>query len=147
MLSYFWENSKHTIMSFIKNNSVAAILIALAFAVVGYGMGKVSSGQEGCHNAHSECSHEGHEGCKGHDHGDHSKCSHGHGEELIIVETLKADGFEGDTTITMSGGEIKLSIKGEDVEVEVEIDEEHYDGDVNEVHKEIVIVKTTTEDE
>lgn len=170
-------------MSFLKNNSVAAILIAVAFLVIGYGLGKTSSSHRGCHKAHVECcSHDGHgdhakcgkkakcnkdskcskscskkcegkshEGCKGHghdhDHGDHSKCSHGHhNEELIIVETLKDDGFEGDTTITIPGGEIKLSINGEDVEVEVEIDEEHYDGDVHEIHKEVVVVTTTSED-
>lgn len=154
-------------MSFLKENGTAAILVAAVFLILGFGLGKVTNCHKGCHKAHTECSHDAkcgkkakcgkeakcgkkeHEGCshgkEGQEH--HAGCKHGHGEEMVIVESLIEGGFEGDTVMVIPGGEIKLTVNGEDVNVEVNLDEEHFEGEHHEVHKEVVIVKTTSDEE
>ena len=137
-------------MSFLKEHGTAAILLAAIFMSLGFMMGKCNSGKCGlhkkakCHKGHGEkCGHKGH--------GDHSECAvfisdeHGsHSQDMVIVKALMEDGFVGDTTLVIPGGEIVLSI-GEDGEVDVEVDIEEHDGEVHEVHKEVRIKRTSEE--
>ena len=130
-------------MSFLKEHGTAAILLAAIFMSLGFMMGKCNSGKCGlnkkakCHKGHGEkCGHKGHKS--------HSDCAvwisddnGSHSEDMVIVKALMEDGFVGDTTLTIPGGEIVLSI-GEDGEVyvNVDIEDHHGHGDViHEVHK------------
>lgn len=73
-------------------------------------------------------------------HGDHMIMMEGHGgEEMIIVKELENSNFEGDTVITIEGGEIKISKDGDEMNVEVEMTKE---GDeTEEREKEVKIIK------
>jgi hypothetical protein len=88
---------------------------------LGFMMGKCCS-KHGCHKAHSEseCSHAKHRECSVWVSED---SDHAHGDEMIIVKALMEDGFEGDTTLTIPGGEIVISINDGEVNVDVEIEE------------------------
>jgi len=69
---------------------------------------------------------------------------------MIVVESMMSEGFEGDTVLTIPGGEIHISIDGDNVDVSVEIDEEvHEHGEHEEhgEHKEVKVVKIITVDE
>jgi hypothetical protein len=47
---------------------------------------------------------------------------------MVFVESMMEAGFEGDTVLTIPGGVIHLSIDGEEVEVQIEVeDNEHAD--------------------
>lgn len=140
-------------MSFIKEHGTAAILLAAIFMSLGFMMGKCSSKRCGFHK-NAKC-HKSHgEKCGHHGHGDHAECAvfisedhGGHGEEMVIVKALMEDGFVGDTTMVIPGGEIVLSI-GEDGEVDVNVDIEDLPGhgeEIHEVHKEVRIIKTSDE--
>lgn len=77
-------------------------------------------------------------------HGDHMTMMEGDGgEEMIIVRELENSNFQGDTTIAIEGGEIKITKDGDEMNVEVELTEEREgDGDVDkEVEKEVKIIK------
>jgi hypothetical protein len=134
---------------FIKEHGTAAILLAAVFMSLGFILGKVTS------------RHGGHRGCKSATSCNHSKCTppppgkscdkfihseHGNvahwveegGNHMVFVESMMEAGFEGDTVLTIPGGEIHLTIDGEEVEVQVEVeieDNEHAD------HEEVKIVK------
>ena len=103
---------------FIKEHGAAAILLAIVFMSLGFVLGKVTS-----HHGHDT-----HRGCQ-----NATPCSHGAdegGQHMIIVEAMMEEGFEGDTVLTIPGGSIHLSIDGEDVDVNVELDvDEHNHGD------------------
>jgi hypothetical protein len=45
------------------------------------------------------------------------------GEVEVIIERLSADGFEGDTTIAIPGGEARITRTGDNIEVSVEIED------------------------
>lgn len=140
---------------FLKEHGTAALLLAAVFLGLGFMLGKVTS----CHGSHrgcdrqSECSHSSKSKCNhsgaysDSDSGAHAGCSHSAvesfsgGEHMIIVESMIESGFEGDTVLTIPGGEIHMSIHGDDVDVRVEI-EEH---DVHdEQTKEVKVVKVIT---
>ena len=138
-------------MSFLKENGTAAILLAVIFMSLGFMLGRCCSSSCGlhkkhkCHKGHGEhkCDHKGHS--------DHSDCAvfisddGSHSEDMVIVKALMEDGFVGDTTLTIPGGEIVLSI-GEDGEVDVKVDIEDFSGEgeeIHEVHKEVRIIKTS----
>tara|TARA_B110000858_G_scaffold124755_1_gene142199 strand:- start:55 stop:531 length:477 start_codon:yes stop_codon:yes gene_type:complete len=138
---------------FLKEHGTAALLLAAVFLGLGFMLGKVTS----CHGSHrgcdrqSECSHSSKSKCNHSgaysDSGAHAGCSHSAvesfsgGEHMIIVESMIESGFEGDTVLTIPGGEIHMSIHGDDVDVRVEI-EEH---DVHdEQTKEVKVVKVIT---
>jgi len=53
---------------------------------------------------------------------------------MIIVKSLMADGFEGDTILNIPGGEIVIAIHDGEVNVEVEI-EEHEEHGEHESHE------------
>ena len=113
-------------MSFLKEHGTAAILLAAIFMSLGFMMGKCNSGKCGlqknakCHKGYGDkCGHKGHKY--------HSDCSvwisddhGGHSENMVIVKALMEDGFVGDTTLVIPGGEIELSI-GEDGEVDMNV--------------------------
>ena len=49
-------------------------------------------------------------------HGEHIiRLGDGGGEEMIIVKELENSNFEGDTTIAIEGGEIKITKKGDEM--------------------------------
>ena len=146
---------------FLKEHGTAALLLAAVFLGLGFMLGKVSS----CHGSHrgcdrqSECSHSTKSKCNhsgaysDSDSGAHAGCSHSAvesfsgGEHMIIVESMIESGFEGDTVLTILGGEIHMSIHGDDVDVRVEIEEHDvHDGhDVHDEHtKEVKVVKVIT---
>ena len=136
-------------MSFIKENGTAALLLAAVFMSLGFILGKVTNshkGHKGCHKNQS-CSHDPHRGHDGHadcvvwiSDDDALDClalhsSHG---EMIIVEALMEEGFEGDTVIVIPGGEIIIKMLDGDVDVELNIDDD--DG-----HSEVKIIKIVTD--
>lgn len=146
---------------FLKEHGTAALLLAAVFLGLGFMLGKVTS----CHGSHrgcdrqSECSHSSKSKCNhsgAHsDSGAHAGCSHSAvesfsgGEHMIIVESMIESGFEGDTVLTIPGGEIHMSIHGDDVDVDVRVEiEEHdvHDGhDGHDEHtKEVKVVKVIT---
>ena len=136
-------------MSFLKEHGTAAILLAAIFMSLGFMMGRCCSHKRGCHKP-NKC-HKGEYKCRHHEKGDHSGCAvfvsdDGHSEEMILVKALMEEGFEGDTTMRIPGGEIVLSI-GEDGEVSVDVDIEDIEAahgeHVHEVHQEVKIIKTT----
>lgn len=45
------------------------------------------------------------------------------GEVEVIIERLSADGFEGDTTIAIPGGEARITRTGDNIEVSVKIED------------------------
>ena len=133
-------------MSFLKEHGTAAILLAAIFMSLGFMMGRCCS--RNCHKANkchksAKC-HKGEHICGGHEHGDHAVWISDDNEDMVIVKALMEEGFEGDTTMSIPGGEIVLSI-GEDGEVDVEVDIEGHGESIHEVHKEVRIV-TTSED-
>ena len=140
---------------FLKEHGTAALLLAAVFLGLGFMLGKVTSSHgshRGCdrqsecsHSTKSKCNHSG--AYSDSDSGAHAGCSHSAvesfsgGEHMIIVESMIKSGFEGDTVLTIPGGEIHMSIHGDDVDVRVEI-EEH---DVHdEQTKEVKVVKVIT---
>ena len=101
---------------FIKEHGAAAILLSIVFMSLGFLLGKVTS------------HHGNHTGCKS-----EASCNHGDyevGQHMIIVESMMDEGFEGDTVLTIPGGSIHLSIDGENVDVNVELEsDDHHHGD------------------
>ena len=136
---------------FLKEHGTAALLLAAIFLALGFMLGKVTGkGHHGCDkgNQKSSCSHV--PSCN---HGEHSSdCdfTFQSDDHMIVVESMMSEGFEGDTVLTIPGGEIHISIDGDNVDVSVEIDEEvHEHGEHEEhgEHKEVKVVKIITVDE
>ena len=138
-------------MSFLKENGAAVVLIAAIFMSLGFMLGRCCSHhgccppKKGCHKTEchkkSDCS----KSCS-------SKCSHGEGhghhEEMVFVEALIEDGFEGDTTISIEGGEVIVKVIDGEVDVDFDLEslEEILEGahgdNIHEVHKEVRIFTT-----
>ena len=119
---------------FIKEHGAAAILLAIVFMSLGFVLGKVTShhgGQRGCKGA-TFCPHSS-QSCSQSIPPPPFPCNHVDkkgSQHMIIVEAMMEEGFEGDTVLTIPGGSIHLSIDGEDVDVNVELDvDDHNHGD------------------
>lgn len=117
----------------MQNN--ATILIAAAFTMIGFALGRVTAPQpvppasnmspmSGMH--HMEWVSEG---------------GHGEDEVMVIVKSLEDKGFEGDTVFAIPGGEVKLVRNGAEVEVEVEMEASTEDAPEAEGSKEVVVRK------
>ena len=117
----------------MQNN--ATILIAAAFAMIGFALGRVTAPppalptppmtpMSGMH--HMEWVSEG---------------VHGEDEVMVIVKSLEDEGFEGDTVFSIPGGQVKLVRNGGEMEVEVEMMEPEADGVPGEVSREVVVKK------
>ena len=131
---------------FIKEHGTAALLLAAIFMSLGFILGKVTSrhgGHIGCKSAAS-CNHSTpppphDKSCNKFIHSEHVNGAHWveeGGSHMVFVESMMEAGFEGDTVLAIPGGSIHLSIDGEEVEVQVEVeDNEHAD------HEELKIVK------
>ena len=70
-----------------------------------------------------------------------SEGGHGEDEVMVIVKSLKDEGFEGDTVLANPGGEVKLVRNGAEVEVEVEMEASTEDAPEAEGSKEVVVRK------
>lgn len=121
----------------MQNN--ATILIAAAFTMIGFALGRVTA------PAHGHCPHAG--GCSPGPAMHHMEwvgeaaC----GEDVqVIVKTLEAEGFEGDTVFSIPGGVVKMVRSGDDVEVEVEMEDagEGKPGEEVIVTKRIMVVES-----
>jgi len=142
---------------FLKEHGTAAILLAVIFLALGFMLGKVTGkGHHGCNkgNHNSSCSHV--PSCNHGEHSSDSDFAFHSDDQMIIVESMMSDGFEGDTVLTIPGGEIHISIDGDNVDVSFDIDAELHengehgkdveDGEDGE-HKEVKVFKVITEDE
>ena len=116
---------------FLKDHGAAAILLAIVFMSLGFILGKVTShhnGHRGCKSATS-CSHSD-SSCDpvNPHHPTHSaQCKHWDKDgdtQMIIVESMMASGFEGDTILSIPGGSIHISIDGENVDVQVDVEDD-----------------------
>lgn len=103
------------------NQNTVVILVALAFGAIGFTLGRVTCGD--C------CGHEGH------GHGKRGKMHKEVREEVrvvtsdedmdvqALVDEVLEGGFEGDTTLVIDGGEVRISRNAGEVSVEVEVGE------------------------
>lgn len=121
---------------------IKILVFGLLFAIGGFLIGRSCGGHCGkgecgrvasCHGnatcAHGEgctkeeckkgdsCCKGGHGEGHGHGHGEH----HGDTEVHTIIDGLKASNFQGDTTITVDGGTVKVKRTGDQMEVKVEM--------------------------
>ena len=135
-------------MMFIKEHGTAAILLAAIFMSLGFILGKVTSrhgGHSGCKSATS-CNHFD-KSCNKSLHSEHANCNHWVGEggsHMLFVESMMEDGFEGDTILAIPGGSIHLSIDGEDVQVQVEVEDHNQE---HHGHEEVRVVKVMSTEE
>jgi len=134
---------------FIKEHGTAAILLAAIFLALGFMLGKVTGkGHHGCNKGYhkSSCNHVS--SCNHGKHSSNSDFVFHSDDHMIIVESMMSEGFEGDTILMIPGGEIHISIDGDNVDVRVDVDEEgmHEHGEHGE-HKEVKVVKVITVDE
>ena len=143
----FFEKLKPAM--FIKEHGTAAILLAAIFLALGFMLGKVTGkGHHGCNNGHhkSSCNHVS--SCN---HGKHSSnCDYVfHADDhMIIVESMMSEGFQGDTILTIPGGEVHISIDGDNVDVRVdeEVLHEHKEHGEHDENKEVKVVQVITVD-
>ena len=95
-------------------NKNASLLIAAAFTMIGFCLGRVTAPQPHPHPGHAMMKAFSLDGAPT-----------GLNEEVqIIVETLGDGEFEGDTVFAIPGGEVRMVRNGEEMEVEVEMTEE-----------------------
>ena len=116
----------------------SSILIAAAFTMIGFALGRVTA----------PVGHHGLEG-PGHPAVHHMEWigEGGSAEDIhVIVKSLGAEDFEGDTVMVIPGGEVRMFKSGDEIEVEVEMEEteEVNDGGQIVVKKQIVV--TSEED-
>lgn len=67
----------------------------------------------------------------------------GEDEVMVIVKSLESEDFEGDTVLTIPGGQLRMVREGGEVQVEVEM-ESSSDSDSGEkivVQKEVIVVE------
>ena len=129
---------------FLKEHGTAAILLAAIFLALGFMLGKVT----GKGHPKSSCSHV--PSCNHGEHSSDSDFAFHSDDQMIIVESMMSDGFEGDTVVTIPGGEIHISIDGDNVDVSFDIDAElHENGEHGKdgEHKEVKVFKVITVDE
>lgn len=92
------------------------ILVAAAFGAIGFTLGRVTAPQPSLGSTEvvkilkTEM-------------GTETVTASGSGEVEVIVESLGASGFEGDTTIAIPGGAAMISRSGNQIEVSVEVTE------------------------
>ena len=117
--------------------NIQIILFCAAFLILGFLLGRVTAhhGPKGCEHEHgqeSECPHASSNG------GDKECCAASGGpsthgdlhwvscdDEDIQIMMLEGEDFEGDTVIVLPGGEkVNVVRNGEEIEVEVEMNEE-----------------------
>lgn len=95
------------------NNSV--LLVAAAFAMIGFILGRVTAPHPPMNGGHFEVlKHIGE--------GDGAVFG-GSGEVQVIVKSLEEGDFEGDTVFSIPGGQVHLVKTGDEMEVEVEMSE------------------------
>ncbi|MGB1075622.1 MAG: hypothetical protein ACPGYK_05480 [Flavobacteriales bacterium] len=98
------------------NNNTISLLIAAAFGLIGFAIGRVTCPPSAC--APSGTSHEIVRMMKTMDfQGEYS----GDNEVEIIIEELSAEGFEGDTVMVIPGGTARIQKHGNEIEVSVEM--------------------------
>lgn len=118
------------------NSNVITVLLCLAFAGIGFLLGRTT----GHHGVHHGGRHQGH--CEMHAScGTTSKsiCSGQHGlAKDIEVMIADAGDFEGDTVLAIPGGEVMIHRSGEEVQVQVEMDEK---GDGNRVIERRIVIQ------
>lgn len=95
-------------------NKNASLLIAAAFTMIGFTLGRVTAPQPHPYAGHTMMKAFSFDGAG-------MKSDE---EVQIIVETMGDGEFEGDTVFAIPGGEVRLIRNGEEMEVEVEMTEE-----------------------
>ena len=98
------------------NNNTISLLIAAAFGLIGFAIGRVTCPPSAC--TPPGTSHEVIRMMKTMDFQDESNKDN---EIEIIVQKLSDDGFEGDTILAIPGGSARIQKHGEEIEVSVEI--------------------------
>ena len=90
----------------------ASLLIAAAFTMIGFTLGRVTAPKP--HGPHAMFKAI-----------DFDRMSAGPGEDIqVIIESFDDAEFEGDTVFAIPGGQVHLVRNGEEMEVEVEMTEE-----------------------
>ena len=95
------------------NNST--LLVAAAFAMIGFILGRVTAPHPFMSGGHVEILEQIGEG--------DGAAFGGNGEVQVIVKSLEAGDFEGDTVFAIPGGQVHMVKSGDEVEVEVEMSE------------------------
>ena len=126
---------------FLKEHGTAAILLAVIFLALGFMLGKVTGkGHHGCNKGHHKSS------CNHGEHSSNSDFVFHSDDHMIVVESMMSEGFQGDTILTIPGGEVHISIDGDNVDVRVDEEVLNEHGEHGE-HKEVKVVKVITVDE
>lgn len=124
----------------MKNNWTQILVFGIIFLILGFLLGRIT-GKKPQMEKHRIMMSDG-ENMWVDKHGDHMIMMDGDGgEEMIIVKELENSNFEGDTTIAIEGGEIKISKKGDEMNVEVELSEESESDEEKDLEKEVKIIK------
>ena len=117
----------------------SSILIAAAFTMIGFALGRVTAPQAvhsvpsmssmpGMH--HMEWVFEGEEG---------------EDEVMVIVKSLENEDFEGDTVLSIPGGQLRMVRERGEVQVEVEMEasRDSESGERTVVQKQVIVVEGT----
>ena len=114
---------------FLQEHGTAALLLSVIFLSLGFMLGKVTGKGHHGYNRGScielSCSQKS--PCSHVEHPSDQDFTFKTDNHMIIVESMMKEGFEGDTILTIPGGEIYISIDGDDVDVRIEIEEEEDD--------------------
>ena len=117
----------------------ATILIAAAFTMIGFALGRVTAPQA----AHSVSSSPPMPGM--HHMEWVSEGGSGEDEVMVIVKSLENEGFEGDTVMTIPGGQLRMVREGGEVQVEVEMESssDSESGEQVVVQKQVIVLEGT----
>jgi hypothetical protein len=100
---------------FEMNTNNSTLLVAAAFAMIGFILGRVTAPHPPMTGGHFEVlKHIGEGGVS---------AMGGDGEVQVIVKSLDEGDFEGDTVFAIPGGHVHMIKSGDEVEVEVEMSE------------------------
>lgn len=97
------------------NSNTTVLLVAAAFTMIGFILGRVTGPKPPMAAGHLEVLRHMSEG--------DMTAFGGSGDVQVIVKSLEEGGFEGDTVFAIPGGQVHMIKNGEDVEVEVEMTE------------------------
>ena len=97
------------------NSNTIVLLVAAAFTMIGFILGRVTGPKPPMAAGHLEVLRHMSEG--------DMTAFGGSGDVQVIVKSLEEGGFEGDTVFAIPGGQVHMIKNGEDVEVEVEMTE------------------------
>ena len=97
------------------NTNTTTLLVAAAFALIGFILGRVTAPHPPIAGGHFEV-------MKHFSEGDMAAFG-GEGEVQVIVKSLEDGDFEGDTVFAIPGGQVHMVKDGEEVQVEVEMTE------------------------